>query len=154
MKKRWWNSVDWELRFGGFIPEGTSGRTLEIFYHCRYTNVIGRNQDCVISVVCTTYVFIVDFRSFFYAKLWITIPRIQFSTYFWLPEKINQIVSGHFSKKKKKKKKREKITPLVAPWGDPHFAVFRFFFDAKLWKTVHRIRFSIYFWPPEKIFSI
>ncbi len=26
-KKRWWNSVDWELRLGSFIPEGTSGGT-------------------------------------------------------------------------------------------------------------------------------
>ncbi len=31
---------------------------------------------------------------------------------------------------------------------------FQIFFDAKLLKTIHRIRFSIYFWPPEKIFTI
>ncbi len=26
----------------------------EIFYHCRWASVVGRNQDCVISVVCNT----------------------------------------------------------------------------------------------------
>ncbi len=66
-------------------------QSFEIFYHCRCASV-GQNQDYIISVVCNMYVFIVDFRSFFNAKLWKMIPRIRFSTYFWPPEKIDRIM--------------------------------------------------------------
>ncbi len=60
----------------------------------------------------------------------------------------NRCNYGFFSKKKKKK---VKITSMVAWWGNPCLLIFGFFSDAKLWKTIPRIQFSIFFWPSEKI---
>ncbi len=36
----------------------------EIFYHCRCASVLGQNQNCVITIVCTTYVFKLIYESF------------------------------------------------------------------------------------------
>ncbi len=46
------------------IPITSRFTLFKIFYHCRCTSVVERNQDCVISIVCTTYVFIVNFAKF------------------------------------------------------------------------------------------
>ncbi len=35
-------------------------RVFEIFSHCKCASVLGQNQDCVITIVCTTYVFKVN----------------------------------------------------------------------------------------------
>ncbi len=76
------------------------------------TNVVGQNQDQVISVVCTTHVIIVNFRNFFDAKLWKIICIIRFSTFFWLPEKIDGIVAVFLKKKKSE---------------NPRLTIFKFF---------------------------
>ncbi len=118
-------------------------KKFEIFHHCRCVSDVIQNQDCIISVVCNMYVF----RNFFDAKLWKTIPRIRFSTYFWPPEKIIDGIMTVFPKKK---------WELHVWWHGKGLPPcdFWIFFNAKLWKTIRRIRFSTYFWPPEKIDEI
>ncbi len=72
--------------------------TFEIFSHCRCASVVARNQDSVILVACTKYVFIVDFRSFFDAKLWKMIPENDFPLTFDHQKKLTEL--WPFSKKK------------------------------------------------------
>ncbi len=97
----------------------------EIFYHCRCASVVGWNQDFIISVLCNTYIFIIDFRSFFDAKLWKTIPGIRFSSYFWLPEKIDGIMAV-FPQKKSENYIYGRMVRESLPCD------FQIFFDAKL----------------------
>ncbi len=42
----------------------------EIFSHCRCASVLGRNQDCVITIACTTYVFKVNFTKVSMEKMY------------------------------------------------------------------------------------
>ncbi len=91
----------------------------EIFYHCRCASVVGRNHDYVISVVCTTYVVIVDFRSFFNNKFWKN-PQNTIFHLLLTPEKTDGIMTAPPPKK-------VRITPMMAWCGNPRLAIFRFF---------------------------
>ncbi len=88
-----------------------------------------------------------DFRIIFNITLCKMICRIRFSTYFWPPDKIDGIMAVFLWKKVDKIENY--MNGGMVKESPPYD--FLIIFNATSCKMIRRIRFFIYFWPPDKI---